>query len=395
MTEKKQLAWDPLDKSVLTDQIAAYDRMRKQCPVAHSDYLHWSLFKHAEIMRVLTDTRTFSNAVSHRHVAIPNGMDPPKHTEYRRIIDRYFIAERMKEFEPTCRTIVERLIRLLVNQQEVDWVTDFADIFAVQVQCAFLDWPASLHEPLLAWTRKNQAATLSGNVAAMDAVAVEFDGYIRERLNESRNLTGTRDDPVARLLQERVFDRQLTDEEIVSILRNWTVGELSTISACISILMHYLALHPFLQEQLRNKAELLPAAIEEILRIHPPLIASRRITTSAVNLGGCAISQSERITVMWASANRDDAVFGDPDEFRLDRDTSQNLLYGAGIHYCPGAPLARLELRIAIEELLRRTGSLKLSARGNPVRATYPASGFSSLQLSIDWNARPKYPRAE
>jgi cytochrome P450 len=102
-----------------------------------------------------------------------------------------------------------------------------------------------------------------------------------------------------------------------------------------------------------------------------------------VELGGRELEPGERVTLIWASANRDEAVFGDPDEFRLDRDPSQNLLYGTGIHVCPGAPLARLELRIIMEELLARTRQIAFLPDKPPVRATYPASGFSSLPLLI------------
>jgi hypothetical protein len=131
----------------------------------------------------------------------------------------------------------------------------------------------------------------------------------------------------------------------------------------------------------------LPPAIDEILRIHAPLIANRRVATRAVEFDGRRIDAGERITLIWASANRDEAVFGDPDEFRLDRDPALNLLYGAGIHACPGAPLARLELRVVVEELL---GSRQIEpAPGSvPVRAIYPASGFSLLPLRVTSRAR-------
>ncbi len=386
MSEQNPPKWDPREGSVLNDQIAAYDRIRESCPVAHSDYLGWSLFRHADVMRALTDTETFSNAVSSCHVAVPNGMDPPEHTEYRRIIDPYFGPERMKKFEPVCRGIVHRLVGSLSQRREVEMVGEFADVFAVEAQCAFLEWPERLHAPLLQWTRKNYAATLAGDRAVIQEVALEFDSHIRERLKESRaSKDAGRDDAVTRLLQERVHGRHLTDEEIVSILRNWTVGELSTISASISILMHYLASHPAVQSDLRKRPALQSTAIDEILRIHPPLIASRRVAMKDVELGGCPISAGERITILWASANRDESVFGNPDEFRLDRDPLQNLIYGAGIHYCPGAPLARLELRIVLEELLARVSSLALSSNGKPVNAIYPASGFASLLLMIEW----------
>ncbi|MNE79100.1 Linalool 8-monooxygenase [compost metagenome] len=110
---------------------------------------------------------------------------------------------------------------------------------------------------------------------------------------------------------------------------------------------------------------------------------NRRVTTKQVTLGGRTLAKGSRLALVWASANRDEAVFGDPDEFRLDRDPELNLLYGAGIHVCPGAPLARLELRIVMEELLGRTSQIALASDREPVKAFFPASGFSALPLQI------------
>lgn len=371
--------WDPQSEEVRGDQIAAYDEVRRRCPVAWSEQLHWSLFRHDDVMRALRDHAAFSNAVS-SYLSVPNGMDPPEHTGYRRIIDPYFAPERMDAFEPACRAIAIDLIQSLPSEAEI--VSMLAEQFALRAQCAFLDWPVELHEPLREWTRKNHEATRRRDRAAMAAVALEFDGYIREVLAKRRSDGASRDDVAARLLTEQVRGEYLTEEEIVSILRNWTVGELATIAACIGILAHYVAEHPALQTQLRERPALLPAAIDEILRIHAPLISSRRITTTPVTLQGRELGARERVTLMWASANRDETVFGDPDEFRLDRDPSLNLLYGAGLHVCPGAPLARMELRIVMEELLRRTSAIA-PATIPPTRAVYPAAGFSSLHLRI------------
>lgn len=123
--------------------------------------------------------------------------------------------------------------------------------------------------------------------------------------------------------------------------------------------------------------------IDEVLRIHAPLIANRRVVVRPVEIGGHHLQHGERITLMWASANRDEAIFGNPDEFRLDRDPTQNLLYGAGIHACPGAPLARLELCLIMEELLKGTRQIELVPDKEPVKAIYPASGFSSVPVWI------------
>jgi cytochrome P450 len=383
MDEKLKSDWDSRSEAVLDDQIAAYDAMRQRCPVAHSEYLHWSLFRHADVLRVLNDHQTFSSAAS-AYLSVPNGIDPPQHAQYRRIIEPYFNPQRMAAFEPVCRKIAVDLVQSLPPSGEVELMAAFAQDFALQLQSAFLGWPAQMHEPLREWTRKNRTATLNRDRAAMADVALEFDGYIKQLLAVRREAgADAPDDLTTSLLQERIGERLLGDDEIVSILRNWTVGELGTMAACVGILAHYLAQHPELQQKLRQQPALLPAAIDEILRIHAPLIANRRITTKPVEIGGRALAAGERVTVIWASANRDEAVFGDPDAFRLDRDPAHNLLYGAGIHVCPGAPLARLELRIIMEELLQRTRQIALAPAQEPIKAVYPGSGFSSLPLHI------------
>ncbi len=382
--ENKSADWDPRSEAVLKDQMATYDDMRRRCPVATSRYGYTSLFRHADVMHVLMDHETYSNAVS-RFPSVPNGMDPPEHTAYRRLIEPYFEPQQMEAFAPVCREVAVRLVQALPEQADVELMADFAQIFALQIQCAWLGWPVELHEPLRLWTLKNQAATLARDEAAMSAVALEFDGYIKDLLTARRNAgSAAPDDVTTRLLRDQALGRPLTDDEIVSILRNWTVGELGTIAASIGILVHYLAGHAALQQQLREQPALLPAAIDEILRIHAPLVMNRRVTTREVTLGERTLAAGTRLALIWASANRDEAVFGDPDEFRLDREPQLNLLYGAGIHVCPGAPLARLELRVVMEELLGRTRRIALLADQQPVKAFFPASGFSSLPLHIE-----------
>lgn len=383
MKKESQCAWDPKTDTVLNDPIAAFDEMRQRCPVAHSEYLNWSLFKHEDVVRVLNDHQTFSNAVS-SHLSVPNGMDPPEHTAYRLIIEKYFSPQRMEAFAPICRDIAANLVNGFPKDRETELMVEFAQIFTLKVQCAFLGWPASLHEPLCDWIRKNREATLTRDKAAMDSVALDFDGYIKGLLGVRRKAGSTApDDITTSLLKERVGERYLDDEEIVSILRNWTVGELGTLAACVGIVAHYLAEQPEIQKLLRKQMSLLPQAIDEILRIHAPLLANRRIATKRVELGGQTLETGDRITILWASANRDEAVFGDPDEFRLDRDEHKNLLYGAGIHVCPGAPLARLELCSIMDALLNGTTWIALVPGKAPIKAAYPASGFSSLPLWI------------
>jgi cytochrome P450 len=156
------------------------------------------------------------------------------------------------------------------------------------------------------------------------------------------------------------------------------------MASCVGILVQYLAERPELQQGMRQQPGLLPAAIDEILRMHAPLIANRRIVRKDVEIAGRRLAARDRVTLIWASANRDESVFGDPDEFRLDRDPELNLLYGAGIHVCPGAPLARMELTIVLGTLLARTRRIAPIPGKAPVKACYPASGFSLLPLWVE-----------
>lgn len=290
----------------------------------------------------------------------------------------------MDRFEPVCRKIAADLLDTLPRGRVIDLVESLAELYALRVQSAFLGWPVSLEEPLRAWTAKNRAATLAQDRPALKSIAVEFDGYIRRLLTE-RRVAGqdAPQDLTTLLLKEQVYGRPMTDAELVSLLRNWTVGELGTIAASVGILLHQLGTNPDLARQLRHAPQLIGTANDEILRAHAPLIANRRITTGEADISGHRIPENQRVTAVWASANRDERVFGDPDEIRLDRDPSLNLLYGAGIHYCPGAPLARLELRVLVEELLDRTITISTAPGRDPVNAHYPGSGFASLPMLL------------
>ncbi len=375
--------WDPRAPEVLADQLVAYDAMRGRCPVAHSDYLGWTLFRHDDVVAAARDHETFSNVVSAR-VSVPNGMDPPEHTEHRRINERYFTPERVAALEPTVRDIAAGLVADLPRGGPTEVMDPLARAYALRVQSAFMGWPAELEGPLRDWTLRNHRASLSRDPEALAAVALEFDGYIRGEIDARRRTGGLASGPgdvTAELLTERVDGRPLTDEELVSLIRNWTVGELSTIAACVGILVHALADRPEVQGLLRAEPAAIPAAVDELLRIHPPLVANRRRATREVQVGGRLIPAGAPVTLLWASADRDEAVMGDPDAFRLDRDPADNLLYGTGIHACPGAPLARLELRVLVEELLAATEHL--GPVEDAVRAHYPASGWTALMVGV------------
>jgi len=378
----RQADWDPRADFVLRDQEAAYDHMRKRCPVAYSEFAGWSLFKHEDVVRVLMDHETFSNVAS-AHRSVPNGMDPPEHTAYRRAIEPHFAAERMAAFAPTCRSIARALVDQIPPNRAFDFVESFALPFAVECQCVFLGWPRELMTPICDWTRQSQVATLAGDREALSALASEFRERIGSLLSARRRASESEHDVTAALLRTRVNGALLTDEELTSILRNWTVGEVGSMSAALAIVVRQLALQPSLQDRLRSDGALIPAAVEESLRVSGPLVANRRVATRDVEIGGRTINAGERLSVMWVAANRDESVFARASEISLERDQSQNLLYGAGIHVCPGAPLARLELTVALEEVLGRHLRFAIPGAGEPRRAVYPANGWVNLPITF------------
>ncbi|MBA1147886.1 cytochrome P450 [Ectothiorhodospiraceae bacterium WFHF3C12] len=383
MGTPRQEDWNPVSPEILDNQRAAYDRMREQCPVAYSEYQGWTLFRHEDITRVLHDPDTFSNAVS-RHISVPNGMDPPQHTVYRQLIEPYFSEARVAGFEPDCEAIANGVLEAAGTNDTVEVMEAVARPFAAAAQCAFLGWPNDLGPTLVEWTLENQQATLERDRPRLARLAETFQGYVSHALNVRRDAGLNGDDATSRLMRERVDGRPLSDVEIVSILRNWTVGEIGTLSAAIGIIVHALAHDRALQRQLRDEPALCADAIEEILRWHGPLVDNRRVATQPATLGERHIEAGDRLTLNWVAANRDPEAFAEPDTIDLSRDQSGNLLWGAGMHVCPGAPLARMELRVFLEALLARTSRLSPISNDHPEPAGYPGSGYHRLPARLD-----------
>ncbi|WP_049723426.1 cytochrome P450 [Gilvimarinus polysaccharolyticus] len=378
--------------NLLTHPLETFDDMRQRCPIAHSPDNNlnkgWWAFSHAEVKQVISDEKTFSNIVS-THRSVPNGLDHPEHSRYRKLIEPFFNKAHIKAFTPQCQRIAKRLALTVKNQKNVNVIANMAEQFSVQVQCEFLGWPDDLHEPLRRWAHDNHAATLAGNRPAMDEIAQRFSGYIDTLLTARRaNLAQVEDDVTNEILSATVNiegrQQPISDADIVSIMRNWTMGEIGTIAAAMGIMLHFLAINPALQQHLRDNRQDVPEAIEEMLRRHGPLVTNRRKATRDVTLGGRTIKAGELITVNWVAANRDDGVFADANEFKWGRDQHQSLLYGAGVHVCPGAPLARLELQTMLQAVLDHSGRFTLTKHKKPISAHYPASGYSALWLDFN-----------
>lgn len=380
MRESDDPDWDPLSTAVQDEPLASYDDMRGRCPVAYSPLLGWSIFRHADVVRILDDHETFSNEVS-VHRSVPNGMDPPEHTAYRRAIDPFFQPQFTQRFEPICRSLATDVLMPIADGTVFDVMEDFAVPFAVRCQCAFLGWPDELVEPLRDWTRRHQEASSAMDRAALSDMALELHALVSELLAARRAGPAARDDVTSLLMRTPVNGAVLTDAELTSIFRNWTVGEVGSLAAAIGIVTYELAVNASLHQTLRERPELLSIAIDEILRVTGPLILNRRVATRDVVVGERHIAAGQRLSLFWVAANRDPEVFDTPEEVRLDRNPADNLLYGRGIHVCPGAPLARLELQRAIEALLGRCQRIELDDNQRARRAAYPASGWVFLPI--------------
>jgi cytochrome P450 len=378
MSDTQPNDWNPRDESIVGDQRRAYDEMRERCPVAHSEFMGWSLFRHADILAVLADPATYSNAS--RFLAIPNGMDPPVHRRYREALAVFFDRDQMDGLEPRARDVAVNLLVPTLANGEIDVVHAFATPFVLKTLCAWLGWPEQQWECLGGWIHGNQEAAFSRNHAAGAALAGLFSEHVKTNLGAHRAAHDDVVDVTDALLRTEVDGKRLDDDEIVSILRNWTAGQ-GTVAAGIGILIMHLAQDVALQERLRRNPSLIPAAIEEILRADDPLVANRRVTTRDVEIQGRTIPGGEPLTLVWIAANRDPRAFDDPSAVDIERRLHDGMVWGQGIHVCLGAPLARLEMRVALEELLSRTTRCELA--GAPRRAVYPSNGLEAFTVRV------------
>ncbi|WP_245703270.1 cytochrome P450 [Raineyella antarctica] len=376
--------WDPGSPDVHRDQRVAYDRQRTTCPVAHDGSGTWTLFAHGDVVAAANDAKTFSSRVS-SHLNVPNGMDGDEHAAYRGIVERYMGPDRVEALAPTCHAIAADVIAS-TPRHEVFRAVTLGARFAVRAQSAWLGWPAQLEDTLVEWMADNHAATRSGDHVLTAQVAQRFDTIIRSLIDRARRTPG--DDVTTQLLAERVDGRHLTEEEVVSILRNWTAGDLGSIAVSLGVVVHFLASHPDLQHQLRTAAvagdrPVLEAAVEEILRIDDPFVANRRLATVDVEVAGRTIRAGERVVLNWTAANRDPAVLGDPDAYDPPAHAADNLVFGTGPHACPGRALSLMELAVATSELLVATSRIEHAPGQEAVRETPPVGGWSRVPVLL------------
>jgi cytochrome P450 len=314
---------------------------------------------------------------------VPNSLDQPEHTAFRAAIDPFFTPERMEALEPRVRRIAREIVGGLPRGITVDAVAEIGHPLAVRAQADWLGW-RGIEDELLVWMVDNHAATRSGDRSRTVAAAAAFDEIVLAQVRRRREMgSAAPGDPTTELLGVTVNGTLLPDSDIVSILRNWTAGDLASIAAALGVVVYFLATHPEVQETLRAHSDNLTVAVDEMLRIDDPFLVSRRVTTVRTRVAGFELDPGTRIYLNWTSANRDEAVFGNPDDYRPEVHALQNVVYGTGIHVCPGRPLATLELVVAAKTLLDMTARIELAADTKLVRETYPLGGWRRVPVQL------------
>jgi cytochrome P450 len=373
--------WSPLSQEVLTDQLGTYDRMRAAGPLAESPR-GVTLFRHGDVVAAASDPVVFSSAASARR-AVPNAIDPPEHAAWRALIDPFFAPARMAALEPRVRVVADAIVGALPRGASFDAVSLIGYTFAVRAQTEWLGWQG-VEDELLAWMADNHAATRSGDPERTAAVAAAFDDLVRAQVRRRRQLgAGAPADPTTELLTATFAGAPLEEGDIVSILRNWTAGDLGSMAAALGVVVHFLANHPKVQQDLRSNPARTAAAIDEMLRIDDPFLVNRRVTTTTVCIGDHELAAGTRVYLNWTSANRDEAVFGDPQAYRPVQHAPHNLVYGVGIHACPGRPLATMELVVAVQSLLQATTGVEPAPDAAPERETYPLGGWRRVPVRL------------
>lgn len=389
-----------------SDLRALTDNLRQQHDVIKNEAGEWVLLRHADVVAAALDDKRFSSQVS-RFLQVPNGLDGAEHEHFRALIDSYLSKDALMPYVPVFKKVATELMSELPKGKTLNAVDDIGAVFAVRAQCAWLGWPAELEPRLLQWMRDNHSASRSKDNARMAQVAQDFDDIIRLVISPYRNadamagmfnasIAKNRTDVnsvninsidmnsiTAQLCCERINGRELSEAELVSILRNWTGGDLGSIALCVGVIIAYIAQHPE-QVNVWTKASdsELEAIIDEILRIDDPFVSNRRITTCPVAIGAHKLPEGARVQLNWTSANRDEVVFGD-NGFAPEAHAAANLVYGIGKHVCPGRLLATWQLRIATQALLTYFKDLQLAADFPLEREQPPLGGYSNVPVVL------------
>jgi cytochrome P450 len=342
----------------------------------------------ADLRKALIDPALFSSAqgitvpdqgVRSRH--IPAETDPPLHKEYRNLMARYFGAERVKRMEPEVRRLARSLLDKVAGRTEVDFVDVFARPLPVHVSLTLLGLPPGDAELLDTLVRRLHEEVASG---VRSGAADRLSAYVRDTLTLRAPTALAADDTlVSALLCGKVKGRALTLDEQVSMMRLILIGGFDSTAIALATAVWWLAHHPDDYERLRREPNLIDGFSEEIVRFASPATYLRRTVTRDTDFAGTPLGAGDHVVLGFGAANRDPREFQCPESVQLDRNPNNHLGFGFGAHRCIGSMVAKLEMRITIEELLARYSRLELDAGACVVYSSGLNQGIIALPVKL------------
>ncbi len=382
--------FDPLIAETFDSPYPIYADLRARCPVAHSQAWggFWALTRYADVLRALSEPDVF---ITSRQNVVPKlaftgrrpplHLDPPEHTPYRRALNPLLKPERIAALEPAIRRLAAQLLQPMIERGGGDLCADYSSHLTIRVFAEWMNVAESMVSELQQIGRAYNIAVQSADGEMVKETSLKlYDlarSMIESRRREPRNPAT---DPTSALLAARVNGKPFPDEMILGTIRQVLVVGIIAPTIVVGSIAVHLARDGALQQRLRADRTLLPRAIEEFLRLYTPYRGFARTANRDVEFRGRRIREGEPIALLYASANRDEAVFPQPDQFILDRpNIADHLAFGMGPHVCLGVPLARLELRVALEELLTRTRGFELASE--PRQTRFPEIGALSVPL--------------
>lgn len=355
--------YDHRHVAMLDNHDDVHREMRAKCPVQHSENYggFWAVTRYADVEAATRDTTNFSSQtvtipfVGNPRPFIPIENDPPEHQKYRGLINVVFRPRRISEMEAQIRDYANSLIQNFIREGRADLANDLVFPLTSRVITWFLGIPDEDVQRFSGWAL---ALVTVGNPEEELALQLEIRDYYLKLIDHRRETPG--DDLASHLLTSTIDGRPVSDDEILDIYLTLTGAGGDTTASAGNNIFRLLDAHPDVRERLLAEPELLPTAIEEFLRYITPVYGFGRTATCDTEVAGTEIPKGERIWLSWLSANHDETEFPQADQLILDRSPNRHLAFSAGVHRCPGAPLARLQLRVLIEEVLRQLPDYRL-----------------------------------
>lgn len=342
-------------------------------PIVHSSAYggHWIVTGYAEAHAVLRDPATFSSYPNNLVNAgdgkfIPVEIDPPEHTAYRKALQPLFSPTRMKALEPRIREVINQLIDGFAARGSAEFISEFAHELPTSVFLTLMGWPlvdaAMFTEATDTALVGKPGATDEENVVFRQQAAQQMFAYFAEVIADRRAHPDVTDVTSAIINTPLEIDgqvRPLTDDELCRMFFLLLIAGLHTVQGSLAWAVMHLSARPEERQKLIDDPALLPTNVEEVLRFEAAVSMGRRALRD-ITLAGVPISEGDQLLVILAGANRDPSEFPEPDQLHLDRSPNRHLSFGAGPHRCLGSHLARIELRIALEEIHRRIPDYRL-----------------------------------